>query len=69
MKVGDLVVRRGAGSPVLGIVVRIFNLKGLPAGPLASLPMVELLTREGLRTWKRRKVRMIEDWEVVSEDR
>ena len=62
MKVGDLVVKKRDPTKILGMVVRLFSIdnQSMHNDPL---PMVEIMTNDGMRTWKRRKV------EVVNESR
>ena len=60
MKVGDMVTRKHGMKTMVGIVVRLFEIKGLP-GHSVSLPMAELITTSGLHTWKRRKLQVISE--------
>jgi len=60
VKVGDLVMRKHGDKAIRGVVVRLFDIKSLP-GHSTSLPMVELMTSEGLCVWKRRKLQVISE--------
>jgi len=60
MKVGDMVMRKHGAKIMIGIVVRLFEIEGLK-GHNTSLSMAELLTPHGLSTWKRRKLRVINE--------
>jgi len=62
MKIGDLVTKKGAPTKSLGMIIRLFSIdnRKMHKDPL---PMVEVMTDNGIHTWKSRKV------EVVSESR
>jgi len=60
MKVGDIVTRKYRNNVIVGVVIRLFEIKGIE-GHDASLPMVELMTSGGLCIWKRRKLRVISE--------
>ena len=60
MKVGDMVARKYHNNAIIGIVIRLFEIKGIE-GHDASLPMAELMTSGGLCIWKRRKLRVISE--------
>jgi len=60
VKPGDLVMSLPGYVPAVGIVVRVFEIDSLPEH-LAVLPMVEFMTQDGLRTWKRRKLKVISE--------
>jgi ribulose 1,5-bisphosphate synthetase/thiazole synthase len=57
VKVGDLVVKKRDPAKILGMVVRLFSIdnQSLHNDPL---PMVEIMTNDGMHIWKRRKVRV-----------
>jgi hypothetical protein len=55
-----MVMSRPGYFPAVGIVIRIFEIDSLPEH-LAVLPMVEFMTKDGLRTWKRRKLKVISE--------
>ena len=61
MKVGDLVVKKRDPTKILGIIIRLFSIDNRSI--YAPLPMVEIMTSDGVYIWKRRKV------EVASENR
>ncbi len=66
MKRGDLVAsrRRTADGPVMiGIVIRVFEVAPLPNHSRAlPLPMVKIATKDGAQCWKRRKVKVINEY-------
>ena len=62
MKVGDLVATKREPIKVLGVIIRLFSI-GNQKMHKDPLPMVEVMTDDGVHIWKRRKV------EVVSESR
>ena len=57
MKVGDLVVKKCDPTKILGMVVRLFSIdnQSMHNDPL---PMVEIMTNDGVHIWKRRKVKV-----------
>ena len=61
MKVGDLVVKKRDPTKILGIIIRLFSIDNRSIH--APLPMVEIMTSDGVHVWKRRKVK------VASENR
>ena len=60
MKVGDLVSRKNSPRRYLGLVVRLFDLE-VPKMRSGLLPVAELMTRDGLRVWKVRKLRVMRE--------
>ena len=58
MKAGDLVSRKRSPRRYLGFVVRLFDLE-VPSMLNEPLPVAELMTSEGLRVWKIRKLRVM----------
>ena len=56
MKVGDLVVKKRDPTKILGMVVRLFSI--VNRSMHKPLPMVEIMTNDGVHIWKRRKVRV-----------
>ncbi len=60
MRVGDLVMRRRGSKKILGIVVRVFEIKNLSMHK-KPLSMAELMTDTGLHVWKRRKLQVISE--------
>ncbi len=59
MKPGDLVSRKNSPRRYVGLVVRLFELDAPHFGGL--LPVAELMTRDGLRVWKVRKLRVMNE--------
>jgi hypothetical protein len=59
VKVGDLVSRKNSPRRYVGLVVRLFELDAPHFGGL--LPVAELMTRDGLRVWKVRKLRVMNE--------
>jgi hypothetical protein len=57
VKVGDLVTKKCDSTKILGMVVRLYSIDNR-AMHKESLPMVEIMTSDGVHTWKRRKVRV-----------
>jgi len=66
MKTGDFVASRRctANGPVMtGIVIRVFEVAPLPNHTRARpLPMVKVATKDGEQCWKRRKVKVINEY-------
>ena len=60
VKVGDLVSRKNSPRRYLGLVVRLFDLE-VPKMRTGLLPVAELMTRDGLRVWKVRKLRVMNE--------
>jgi len=56
MKVGDLVVKKRDPTKILGMVVRLFSIDNRSMHK--PLPMVEIMTNDGVHIWKRRKVKV-----------
>ena len=59
MKVGDLVAKKYSSTLVLGVVIRLFSIDNRSMHK--PLPMVEIMTEDGVHIWKRRKVRAISE--------
>ena len=60
MRVGDLVMRRRGSKKILGIIVRMFEIKNISMHK-KPLPMVELMTATGVHVWKRRKLQVFSE--------
>ena len=60
MKPGDLVTNHRGYIPIVGIIVRLFEIDSLPEH-VAVLPMVEFMNHDGFHTWKRRKLKVISE--------
>jgi len=60
VRVGDLVMRRRGSKKILGIIVRMFEIKNISMHK-KPLPMAELMTDTGLHVWKRRKLQVISE--------
>jgi hypothetical protein len=58
VKAGDLVSRKNSPRRYLGLVVRLFELEA-PKMRSGLLPVAQLMTRDGLRVWKVRKLRVM----------
>ena len=60
MKVGDLVARKRRPREILGFIVRLYEIcnRRMHRDPL---PMAEVVTKDGLMSWKRRKIKVISE--------
>ena len=60
MKVGDLVAYKLSPRKILGLIMHLFEIcnRRMHREPL---PMVEILTKDGPRIWKRRKIKVFNE--------
>ena len=60
MQVGDLVARKHSPRKILGLIMHLFEIcnRRMHRGPL---PMVEIMTKDGPRIWKRRKIKVFNE--------
>jgi len=45
-----------------GVVIRVFEVSPLPGHDVEPLPMAEVATKDGPRYWKRRKLKVINEY-------
>ena len=60
MKVGDLVARKYSPRKILGLIMHLFEIcnRRMHREPLS---MVEIMTKDGPRIWKRRKIKVFNE--------
>lgn len=66
MKTGDFVAshRRDGDTPAMtGIIIEVFEIQPLPQHfRVEPLPMVRIATKNGVQCWKRRKLKVINEY-------
>jgi hypothetical protein len=60
VKAGDLVVSKRSPEKILGVIMHLYEILNPPMHP-EPLPMAQIMTRSGLMSWKRRKLKVINE--------